>query len=398
MLQTKPAQAVFFDFWLIAVRSPFQLSYVPVGQSFALASPVTGAIVLTNDFGLMIAKGVNLGLAADQLAAHLADIPSERKDAEAAICSVLADWTKAGLLAPTRPDFPDPVTFNPTLDESPLKFSGPGGMALVHVSNPILGEQLAAIMDHMAAPMRSPTPVARHLVAQTERDGFAIFRNGTAISGQIGLDAARFVLMREVAEAVCGPDRVASVFHAGCIARNGKALLICGESGHGKSTLTFGLVAAGCSYLGDDHIPLHRDGLRVISFPTSAGAKPGSWGLPEIQALQNRYGLTPRTPREGVRYIPLQDTNAMPLGAAVPVQAIVIPNYHPDADAALMEITPEHALIQILKAGSRPSESHRGNLAPLAKLLNHVPTYELRFSHSDQSVPACLSLLQSPLR
>ncbi|SMO99993.1 hypothetical protein SAMN06265173_1662 [Thalassovita litoralis] len=360
-------------------------------------SPVTGAVVLTNAFGQAIAKGIGMGLPPDELAARLADRPDERNEAKAAIQSVLAAWEQAGLLTRETPDFPDPVAFSGQPHTMPLRFSGPGGVAHVYAPDPVLSEQLETIMGHMTAPPRAAKHPTRHLIAQPDTDGFAIFRNGAAVSGRIGLDAARFVLMREVAEATCGPQDVASVFHAGCVALNGQALLISGESGQGKSTLTFGLVAAGCAYLGDDHVPLCRDGRQIMSFPTSAGVKPGSWKLPEIRALQDRYGLTPRSPREGVRYIPLQDAGAIPLGQALPVKAIVIPHYRPDAPHDIMRISPEQALIQTLKAGCRTSESHQGDIAPLTELLNHVPAYELRFSRSDQSVPTCLSLLQNPL-
>jgi hypothetical protein len=40
--------------------------------------------------------------------------------------------------------------------------------------------------------------------------------------------------------------------HAGCVARNGKGLLLCGPSGAGKSTLSFACARAGWTYVADD--------------------------------------------------------------------------------------------------------------------------------------------------
>lgn len=57
--------------------------------------------------------------------------------------------------------------------------------------------------------------------------------------------------------------------HAGCVCYGGNAILVCGPSGGGKSTLTYALARAGFSYLSDDGVFVHRNsqGLEVFSFP-----------------------------------------------------------------------------------------------------------------------------------
>lgn len=364
----------------------------PIGGSYALLSPVTGAIVLTNGFGLRILAGWQAGLDAGAIAAQIADTPADQPEAQEAIETVLSAWDQAGLLTPQVPDFPDPVAFRTVSGE--VRLGGPGGTALCQIPDPILAEQIRTVMGHMRP---RPGHSDHRLTAVPDADGFGIFRDEVAISGRIDLDAARFVLMREVAETACGAAQVAAVFHAGCVALNDQALVLCGDSGQGKSTLTFGLVAAGCAYLGDDHVPLHRDGARVMAFPTAAGVKPGAWNLPEITALQQKFGLTLHSPRVGVRYIPLHQAGGPTVGQPLPVRAIVIPQFSPDSPPELTRVPPEQALIQALRAGSRVSRSHKGDIAPLVKLLNDVPCYRLVYSSSDQSVPACLNLLSNPL-
>ncbi|MGH1355118.1 MAG: hypothetical protein ACRBBS_08580 [Thalassovita sp.] len=363
-----------------------------IGASTALLSPVTGAIVLTNEFGRRIHEGLQAGLNTDQIAGQIADTPQDRKDALQAVRTVLSSWEQAGLLQQDTPDFPDPVTFAP-VEGNPLRFGGTKGAGQVTVPHETLAEQLETILGHMRALPGQPTT---NLTSQPSAGGFAIFKERVALSGRISLDAARFVIVREMAEIVCGSADVAAVFHAGCVSQNGQALMICGDSGQGKSTLTFGLVAAGCDYLGDDHIPLHCDGRSALSFPTAAGVKPGSWGLPEISALQTQYGLTPLSPRQGVRYIPLHQASAPAVGEKRAIAAVVFPHFHPEAEFEMTRLSPEQALIQALKAGSRLSQSHKSNLAPLCNFLNDVPAYTLQYSSSDQSVPACLNLLSSP--
>jgi hypothetical protein len=63
--------------------------------------------------------------------------------------------------------------------------------------------------------------------------------------------------------------------HAGCVGRRGRALIIAGRSGLGKSTLTSFLVARGMTYLSDEIAPLGRNDGRVAPFPLRLGIRPG---------------------------------------------------------------------------------------------------------------------------
>lgn len=362
-----------------------------IGDSIALLSVASGAIVLTNDFGSSIHQGLANGLSPEQIARNLAETLKDQTAALTAVQTVLSTWEKAGLLLSSAPEFPDPVDYSPSVGTT-LRFGGAGGNGQVLISDETLAEQVSTILGHMP-PL--PGPEGRALSAQRTQTGFAIFDGERPLSGSIPLDAARFVIIRELAEDLCGQQDVAAVCHAGCVADGNQALMICGDSGQGKSTLTLGLVAAGCSYLGDDHIPLHRDGRSALCFPTAAGVKATAWDLPEIIDLQTRFGLTPQSPRQGVRYLPLHRAQAPRVGEKRPIAALIFPHFHPDASFEMVRLTPEQALIQGLQAGSRLSRSHKSNLAPLCNFLNDVPAYALHYSSSSQFVPACLKLMSS---
>lgn len=363
-----------------------------LGQSVALLSPQSGTILLTNTFGERILDGLRHNLSTRKIAEDLAEASNEIDLAHDAVCSVLDTWAQAGLLMSNPPAFPDPVPYR-ALPGAEQQFSGAGGAVKLRCPNTVLTEQIDVILGHMAT--GNPGP-ATSLEVIPNQAGFAIFREQIPLTGRISLDAARFVIVREIAEIICGISDVAVVFHAGCVAKNGQSLLICGDSGQGKSTLTLGLVAAGCAYLGDDHIPLHRNGRDALSFPTSAGVKPGSWTLNEVIELQQRFDLIPRQPRMGVRYLPLHQANAPKTGKPVPVRAIIFPHFSPSAACRMEAIPPEQALIEALKAGSRLSRSHRSDLSALTRFLNQVPAYRLTYGASDYSVPTCLELLNTP--
>lgn len=58
--------------------------------------------------------------------------------------------------------------------------------------------------------------------------------------------------------------------HASCVAWEGRALLILGASGAGKSSLALELVALGAALVADDRVALRREGERVIAAPPPA--------------------------------------------------------------------------------------------------------------------------------
>ncbi len=72
-------------------------------------------------------------------------------------------------------------------------------------------------------------------------------------------------------------DRVAGwfVLHAAALERDGRALLVAGPSGTGKTTLALGLSERGYRLLSDDFAPLHRETGLVHPFPRPLGIREG---------------------------------------------------------------------------------------------------------------------------
>lgn len=69
------------------------------------------------------------------------------------------------------------------------------------------------------------------------------------------------------------PSPAGEIVHASCVALKGRALLIRGASGTGKSTLALGLMAHGADLVGDDRVLLRvgPQGLTARAVPTIEG-------------------------------------------------------------------------------------------------------------------------------
>jgi len=76
------------------------------------------------------------------------------------------------------------------------------------------------------------------------------------------------------------PPAAAEILHASCVAFGGRAVLIAGPSGSGKSALALRLIALGAELVADDRVALSMRGDAVI-----AAAPPAIAGLIEARGV-----------------------------------------------------------------------------------------------------------------
>ena len=81
--------------------------------------------------------------------------------------------------------------------------------------------------------------------------------------------------------------------HAGCVCAGDRCVLLCGGSGHGKSTLTYALARSRFSYLSDDAVFIQGSGERIeiFSFPEKIKLDGASRSFfPELGRLEGSSG------------------------------------------------------------------------------------------------------------
>lgn len=213
--------------------------------------------------------------------------------------------------------------------------------------------------------------VAREQAAGT----YAIWRDGTPLTGGIGHAGIRRRVLVEVAMTLAAPNRPAAILHASAVGMGGGAVLLVGRSGAGKSTLTAALVAAGAQYLGDDLIPLGPDGGHILPFPTALSVKSGAWAevardFPELehQPIHRRGGAD-------VRYL------ALPLPASMEpmrVRAVIFTSYEPGSGCVARPVTPEEAFALLVDAGSEIMAG-TPSARPLARLTEGKPLIHFNY-------------------
>lgn len=185
--------------------------------------------------------------------------------------------------------------------------------------------------------------------------------------------------------------------HAAAVSHRGRAVLMPGNSGVGKSTLTGFLVAHDFSYLGDDMIAIGEDAMSLFPLPTCLSIKAGSWALlepfypalPKLATL-NRYGRS-------ARYIDPPGNYEVLSSAAVPA-AIVFPAFSEGAATRLAPWQPHQTMIRLLEANVRLSgwgAATEDQLARFVHFVEQTPAYELSYSELPEAMKAIEELLGS---
>ena len=124
-----------------------------------------------------------------------------------------------------------------------------------------------------SSPPHSPGPTPRRA-----RSGCSIGAHDGPHRWRIVIDGELFASVAEADDAVStlaaklnlmavagSMGRV--LLHAGAVERDGRAIVVAGESGRGKSTLTAALVQAGFNYLTDELVLIDPDTARVEPYP-----------------------------------------------------------------------------------------------------------------------------------
>ncbi|HUJ22480.1 MAG TPA: hypothetical protein VLX58_13190 [Bryobacteraceae bacterium] len=180
--------------------------------------------------------------------------------------------------------------------------------------------------------------------------------------------------------------------HAGCVARRGRAVLLCGESGAGKSCLSYACARRGWEFITDESSALlRRTKDRIVlgkphqmHFRENAAAV-----LPELQSR-----LRP-TNAPGEISIEVQTAGLPGIQTAFQSQAAatVFLNRGAGGPARLVPVTPEQACERLER--SLPlfqplvHEEHRASLRHLVQ----AGAYELRYGDLDEAVQLLESLV-----
>lgn len=221
-------------------------------------------------------------------------------------------------------------------------------------------------------------------------DGRAIF-HPTSTDGLIGLFDAM------VGAIISGLHaRGIYAVHAGAVVGPAGATVVAGRSGHGKTTLTLGLLRRGYGLLSDELALLDPANGLVHPYRRSVHVRPGTVALmPELAVLADR----PRhelgggsewavTPAEIAAALGGSVGEAAPLGRVVVLDGTP----RPGAEPRFQVISPAVAALELLRGTWAASVDFGGTLGAVSGLLAGVPCSRLEVGDFERT----LDLLTEP--
>ena len=178
--------------------------------------------------------------------------------------------------------------------------------------------------------------------------------------------------------------------HAAGLAVKGKAVLLAGICGAGKSTLTLALLRAGFGFLGDDLVFLspHATGVRALAFPDEIDVADDTARLfPELRFLLDQ----PRV--RGWHKRPLRPETVYDIDVVwdADPKVLIFPRVSEAPTSRLTRMDPMTALIElapnVLLTEVNSSQAH---LNALAKLVEQCACYQLETGRDFETVAATL--------
>jgi hypothetical protein len=185
----------------------------------------------------------------------------------------------------------------------------------------------------------------------TAESGIIVVVAGEVIGACDSLEAAAVAVRACLIQLAVRASGGLCAVHAGAVRRNGAALLLPGDAGRGKSTLSAGLAAHGFEMLCDDTTLLYGEPLRTRCLPVGLCVKRGAY--PVLATDYPRLATLPEWQRpdgQRARYlVPGEDLAWAEPEATAEVRWIVFPHYDADCRTSLKPLPRHEALARLIR-------------------------------------------------
>jgi len=184
---------------------------------------------------------------------------------------------------------------------------------------------------------------------------------------------------------------VVTDIHAACVSKDGKGILLCGNSGAGKTTLAYACARAGWTYTSDDtsYLMNRSESPRVIGHSHRVRFRPSTRQLfPELESR----AVTPRMEGKPSIEVPISELPIEKTADDVAVHSVVYLNRSALASGELLKL-PSGTASRRLGDSLYSAGQIRAKHIKCLEILHDVPTYELRYCDLKDAIEALESLI-----
>jgi hypothetical protein len=295
----------------------------------------------------------------------------------------------------------------PFLPDESYRFLGHA--LAVRSNSPEVLDYIRSVYHWFRPPHPEPAPavlevldrlaLAGELVIRDDRGSFTLpCRDIHALDGDgdPGMDADSYplahveaALLRYVARLATGHD----LLHAAALAVQGRAVMLAGPSGRGKSTLCLALLARGFELLSDELACVRRRGAMVDPFPRVIKFDEQSrrvLHIPRERVIRARYTAH----GEPLWLLEVEDAAPAGVAAPAPLRGVVLLEGFA-ARTRLEPVSPMQALLALSRLSLRRAVDPAATVFRAAPFVGAVPCYTLIAGDLDDAADAVNALMSA---
>lgn len=352
-------------FWDHAVlRSSAALHDLTLGGSALLFDAASQQLYEQNATSAAVWRAVQESGTIHRAACALAGDSGHRETVLDHARSAVREWLRLGFLRP------EVLRDNPQ-GRVPIRLGWQGRTLEVRLGGDLDHQSLAKVFEPFAVREEPDRWIAfqelHGLVFMTDDRGRCAARQSDEVIPEV---KAVFT------EAVVASATTGFLAHAALLSRGGRGVMICGEPGAGKSTLSMSLIMAGYTYLSDDVVWISDQG-EVTGVPFAPAVKEGAWRLlDEMECDLPTSAAYLRGDGQRVRYVLDRPVQAAP----VYVQSVILLERRGDGPPRLEPVSG----IEVLKTILGSAYAARGAIsaATLEALVRRIETMRAARLHA----------------
>src|SRR5271154_6328757 len=176
----------------------------------------------------------------------------------------------------------------------------------------------------------------------------------------------------------------AAPVHAACVCPLGTGMLLCGDSGVGKSSLAYAGARAGWTYVCDDSSYLLLDGVDPLVTGNAHKIRFRSSGVDLFPELEGKP-ITPRATGKPSIEVPTSEMPDLKTSDSATVEYVVFLNRRSQSADGLVPLSRSSVLPWFMKSITAATQSRSAQEAAVDRLLS-VPIFELRYRDLDWAV------------
>jgi len=175
--------------------------------------------------------------------------------------------------------------------------------------------------------------------------------------------------------------------HAGCLEKNGRAIIMPAASGSGKSTLCASLLNAGWRLFSDEFAVIVPESGDVVPVPRGVSLKNASIAIAKMIHPEAEFSpVVTGTPKGSVSVLRAPRQSVERSHERCRPGAVVFPKWSPDAGLQTAPVSRAEALELMIKNSINYSALDELGFRAMTRLIEEVPAYRLTYSDSPRAM------------